>query len=157
MRGPFELSERRSSRSRSLGQTATMMPMIDVVFLLLVYFVWTRSFDPVELEVAGNVALPAETAPATRNPNFNEPPPEEEVVIAIRGDHIETSIELAGTVLPDLDTLRTRLESLVRLGVQPPLIIDPDPTVPMSRAIAVYDIADAAGVDQILFAVEAEP
>ena len=157
MRGPFDLTGRRPSRSRSLAQTATMMPMIDVVFLLLVYFVWTRSFDPVELEVAGSVALPAETSPAARSQDFNEPPPEEEIVVAIRGDANRTTIEMAGTVLEDLEGLRNRLQSLVRLGVQPPLIIDPDPAVPMARAIAVYDIADASGVDQIMFAVDADP
>jgi biopolymer transport protein ExbD len=44
----------------------------------------------------------------------------------------------------------------LRLGVQPPVIIDPDDTVTMDRAVAAYDAARLAGADRVLFAARAE-
>ena len=36
-----------------------MTPMIDVVFLLLVFFIWTSSFQIAEQSLSGDLALPA--------------------------------------------------------------------------------------------------
>ena len=36
------------SRDRDTDMNSTMTPMIDVVFLLLIFFVWTASFQVIE-------------------------------------------------------------------------------------------------------------
>ena len=74
---------------RQQGVDVKMTPMIDVVFLLLVFFVWTASFQVVEHLLPSSVSTPSTAGTA----QVNDPPPEEfdfdQVVVRVlwRGDH----------------------------------------------------------------------
>ena len=132
-----------------------LTPMIDVVFLLLVFFLWTSSFEQPEFDLPTAVAEP----PAgLRDPDEAPPPPEafDEIVITVRaaegGAEGTVVLGLNGSEVPDVETLRARLTEIVSLGVQPPVIVDPEPQTPIGLAIDVYDIAREAGLDQVLFA-----
>ena len=132
-----------------------MTPMIDVVFLLLVFFVWTSSFELPEFDLPGSLAeLPmgaAETSTDT-------PPVEkfDEIIIRLLWQGEETQIMLNGQEIEQMSDLKARLAEITSLGVQPPVIVDPDEKVTMDLAVQAYDAARAAGVDRVLFAAKPE-
>jgi biopolymer transport protein ExbD len=132
-----------------------MTPMIDVVFLLLVFFVWTSSFELPEFDLPGSLAeLPmgaAETSTDT-------PPVEkfDEIIIRLLWQGEETQIMLNGQEMEQMSDLKARLAEITSLGVQPPVIVDPDEKVTMDLAVQAYDAARAAGVDRVLFAAKPE-
>ena len=129
-----------------------MTPMIDVVFLLLVFFVWTSSFEIPEFDLPSALA---ETPAGGSEANAIETPPVEvfdEIVIKLLVQDASTLIELNGQRVDDVGQLRSRLAEIIALGVQPPVIVDPDDRVTMDRAIEVYDAARMAGADRVLFA-----
>ena len=132
-----------------------MTPMIDVVFLLLVFFVWTSSFEIPEFDLPSAIAEP----PAGGSELSVQQAPVEafdEIVIRLTTREARTVIELNGQPLADDGELRRRLEQILALGVQPPVIIDPSPEITMNEAVNAYDTARLAGADRVLFAARAE-
>ena len=129
-----------------------MTPMIDVVFLLLVFFVWTSSFELPEFDLPGAIA---ETPAGGSEVNAEETPPVEvfdEIVVKLVLQDATTWIEFNGERMQDLAQLREKVAEVIALGVQPPVIVDPDDRVTMERAIEVYDTVRLAGADRVLFA-----
>lgn len=141
----------RSSRTIDLQLT----PMIDVVFLLLVFFLWTTSFERPEYDLNAAVALPSlgETA---GNSEHRLPPVYDELSVRLLPStgRSTAEIRLNDQLVPDLDALADRIREIVALGVQPPVMVHPDPEVSMGEAIAVYDVIRAAGIIEVLFAVQ---
>ena len=132
-----------------------MTPMIDVVFLLLVFFVWTSSFELPEFDLPSAIAEP----PAGGSELSTQAAPAEafdEIVIRLLMREARTVIELNGQPLVDSVELRRRLEEILALGVQPPVIIDPSPQITMNEAVEAYDAARLAGADRVLFAAQPE-
>ena len=132
-----------------------MTPMIDVVFLLLIFFVWTSSFDLPEFDLPSAIAEP----PAGGSEVSAQPAPVEpfdEIVIRLSMREARTLIELNGQAISGSRQLRDRLEEILALGVQPPVIIDPSPQITMNVAVEAYDTARLAGADRVLFAASPE-
>jgi len=132
-----------------------MTPMIDVVFLLLVFFVWTSSFELPEFDLPGSLAdLPMGAAEASSD----TPPVEkfDEIIIRLLWKVDGTQVMLNGQEMEQMSDLKTRLIEITSLGVQPPVIVDPDEKVTMDLAVQAYDAARAAGVDRVLFAAKPE-
>lgn len=127
-----------------------MTPMIDVVFLLLVFFVWTSSFELPEFDLPSSIATP----PGGTLANESSIPPEafDEIVIRLFTRDADLAIELNGNPINNTAELSQQLASIIAIGVQPPVIVDPDDNVTMERAVSVYDAARSAGVDRVLFA-----
>lgn len=133
-----------------------MTPMIDVVFLLLVFFVWTSSFELPEFDLPSAIA---ETPAGGTEVSDEEPPPSEafdEIVIGLSRQNASLIVELNGQAVPDIAALRPRLVEILALGVQPPVIVDPSPQIMMKTAVQAYDVARAAGADRVLFAAQPE-
>lgn len=130
-----------------------MTPMIDVVFLLLVFFVWTSSFELPEFDLPSAIAQPPGGSAEVRS---ETPPPEvfDEIVIRLSRRDAQTIIDLNGQILSDVAELQSRLEEILALGVQPPVIVDPADEVTMNVAVTVYDAARIAGADRVLFAAQ---
>lgn len=132
-----------------------MTPMIDVVFLLLVFFVWTSSFELPEFDLPSAIAEP----PTGGSQLSSEQRPTEvfdEIVIRLLMQDANVVIQLNGQSVNDIDALRTRIGAIIALGVQPPVIIDPAEQIRISSAVEVYDAARAAGADRVLFAAHPE-
>ncbi len=130
-----------------------MTPMIDVVFLLLIFFVWTSSFELPEFDLPSAIA---ESPAGGSAANVSETPPVEvfdEIVIRLLLEDARMLIEFNGEQLADVGELRRKVAAILQLGVQPPVIVDPDDRVTMDRAIEVYDAVRLAGADRVLFAV----
>lgn len=132
-----------------------MTPMIDVVFLLLVFFVWTSSFELPEFDLPSAIAEP----PSGGSELSSEQRPTEvfdEIVIRLLMQDANVVIQLNGQTVDDIDALSTRIGAIIALGVQPPVIIDPAEQIRISSAVKVYDAARAAGADRVLFAAQPE-
>ena len=132
-----------------------MTPMIDVVFLLLVFFVWTTSFELPEFDLPGSLAeLPMGAA----EESSDTPPVEkfDEIIIRLLWQAEGVQIVLNGEELGQMSDVKARLTEITALGVQPPVIVDPDEKVTMDIAVEAYDAARAAGLDRVLFAAKPE-
>ncbi|MCA9076384.1 MAG: biopolymer transporter ExbD [Planctomycetaceae bacterium] len=131
-----------------------MTPMIDIVFLLLVFFVVAaagqvqESLLPTELTAAGGIES---DQPIERDPWIVE------VWLRLRTDEIgQTIIDMNGTEYATVDALAAPLNALAELTPDNPVILDNGPNVPMRDVIAVYDLSRAAGFESINFAAKAE-
>jgi biopolymer transport protein ExbD len=130
-----------------------MTPMIDVVFLLLIFFLWTSSFQAIEtllpshLTTAGGGAGSADLAVE----DF------EHIVIRLAGDRAsDVAWQINGQPVPSLDDLHARLRTLAGIRPDLPVIIDPDDGVPFGPIIDVYDTALSVGFSNLQFATKAE-
>ena len=140
---------------RKGGETdidSAMTPMIDVVFLLLVFFVWTASFQIVEH------ILPSEmSAEMGSDPIENvDPPPEddfEDIVVRIGWSGDAASYQINNQPVASLEAVQTQLAAISDIQVDAPVILHPEPLVPLGFVIETYDIAKMAGFEKVSFAV----
>lgn len=153
MRTPTQANGRRAQ------DELAMTSMIDVVFLLLVFFVWTSSFDRPEVNLPGGVAMdfqpqdpassqrPAETdpAPVSRNP---------ELIVRIRQAEGGVSYRVGAVDLQGIASLESKLTRIAGLSISPLVIVDPDKSVSVADSIKVFDLARRLGFNRVLLAVE---
>ena len=136
-------------RGEGLDST-TMTPMIDVVFLLLVFFVWTASISAVEYLLPSNLTPAPGSAAVTDEP---PPPPDfDPVVVKVvwLGDRPGWIIN--DRAVRQLDEVRQTLAAVVEIKRDLPVIIDPAKDVPLGDVIDVYDLARLTGFEKIQFA-----
>jgi biopolymer transport protein ExbD len=157
------------SSIRQRQSTEIMMtPMIDVVFLLLVFFLATSSFDKPEQLLPGGVSQAA--MPIVGSGKENILPPEivrelDDCVVRIiandprnrQANNLvagEYQYKLNGVAVDSFEALNQRMKSILSIRQDVPVIVDPDPVVPMDVAIRIYDTARALGGQQVFFAVK---
>ena len=129
-----------------------MTPMIDLVFLLLVFFICASvgrvSEQILPTELAGTSAEVAAADP--------EPDPLGDLWVHLvrRGDR--TAAEVNGVEHPDLAALAAIMQGLAEADAAGtmPVILDIDPPVPAGDVIAAYDAARAAGFASVSFAAD---
>ena len=132
---------------------AAMTPMIDVVFLLLVFFVWTASFQIVEQILPSQMSSQVGSEPQ----NVEQPPPEkdfEDIVVKIGWASNAPVWQLNGNRLDSLDQLETQLAAIADVKNDATIILDPDSVVPLGHVIEAYDSAKLAGFTNVSFAVD---
>lgn len=126
---------------------ASMTPMIDVVFQLLIYFLCTASFQLAEQQ------LPT-PLPQTGVGQVTETPAEvrelEMLRLVLKQPGEQLQMELNGQPCADVPTLRARLQQLVALA-NLPVIFDTAPEVQIGNLVAVYDACLAVGMRDIRF------
>ncbi len=126
-----------------------MTPMIDVVFLLLVFFVWTASFQVVEY------LLPSELSTLLGNQAaLEEPPPEadfEDVVIRIHWTGDQPGWTVNDQQADSLAQLQQRLQAIAQVKQDAPVILHPDEEVPLGDVINVFDLSRLVGFEKIQF------
>ena len=129
-----------------------MTPMIDVVFLLLIFFVWTASFQIVEH------ILPSSVSEISGNDSIspNEPPPPEadfhNVVVRILWAEGRVSWRVGEESLGDLTGVEAKLARIFQANAEAPVIIAPDNATPLGDVIDVYDLSCRVGFDEVQFA-----
>ena len=130
-----------------------MTSMIDVVFLLLVFFVWTASFQIVEQ------LLPSEmsSAEGTSRGAVEQPTPNIDfdlIVVKMTFDNAQPSWFVNDQPLASWSALSDKLSSIATIKSDVPVVVDPSATVPLGNVIDVYDLARKAGFGSVRFAVE---
>ena len=130
-----------------------MTPMIDVVFLLLVFFVATASFQAIEQILPTSVTFfgtGAEAAPVD---------PEKadlgELVIEVLWRNGKAVWRISGVEYGDLEEVRHKLVAAVRIQPDIPVILDVESAVPMEDVIDVYDLCRSVSLAKVQFAVAA--
>ena len=127
-----------------------MTPMIDVIFLLLIFFVCTASFRNEEV-----LPLPFPPLPGTIETAAQIDPLEEdldEIVVKILWRNGGVLWEINEREYYDLDRVEAVLATVRRLKSDLPVILDVEPAVPMENVIDVYDLCRQVGLEKVQFA-----
>jgi biopolymer transport protein ExbD len=126
-----------------------MTPMIDVVFLLLIFFLTTSSFQKLEKQLPTAAATPPDSQPTGSNADQLPPPALtdfNDVVIKLhQREGGGVSYKLQNQDIASLDELSDRMASILKARSDVPIIIDPDRGVEAGEAILVYDLIRRRG------------
>lgn len=148
----------RSGRARRPIEIA-MTPMIDVIFLLLVFFLATSSFELVEKLMPSNTSKIAEQQSQSGVAAEDQQDPSddalEQIIVKLQAQGNQTGVELNGAILPNFDTLEVRLQTIGRIRADVPVIIDPEPEIEAAEVVRAYDWARQAGLDRVYLATRA--
>ncbi|MBX9791924.1 MAG: biopolymer transporter ExbD [Pirellulales bacterium] len=133
-----------------------MTPMIDVVFLLLVFFVCTTDFRAIESLLPTPLKASGATGEAVDPPQ--DPPELEElepIVIKLSLADGQPRWQLNARVCREPAELHDTLAKLAALERRLPVILDIDGDVPLGVAIDLYDRCRLAGFERLRFAAPA--
>lgn len=146
MRRPSTFTARRTPVDLQLT------PMIDCVFLLMVYFIWSSSFTIAEQSLPSQ--LSAVTGSGTSQTEM-PPPPEadfEDVVVRILWQGTAPAWTVNDAPIASLVELKASLDQVARIKRDAPVILHPDPEVPLGYVIDVYDLSRLVGFEKVQFA-----
>jgi len=127
-----------------------MTPMIDVVFQLIIFFLCTTRFTPMERVLPTRLDLPGSEGTATEvTPDLQDLT---EIVVILEGNRDQLAISINGRPVATMDELRRTLMTLGRIRLDVPVIVDPSPEIRISQVIDVYDLCREIGFVRIQFA-----
>lgn len=129
-----------------------MTPMIDVVFLLLIFFVCASIGQIRESTLSTPLAAGSiEAADPIESPQQLE---DVWVKLTRRGDGegAVTIAEVNNQLYEDWDRLRGTLRDLAGIAPEIPIILDINQNVPVRDFVDIYDTCRSAGFDNIQFA-----
>jgi biopolymer transport protein ExbD len=119
-----------------------LAPMIDIVFLLLIFFIVTWQFSRSETELNVSVPTAEEGAELTR--------PKGEIIINVLADG---AIRVEGLTM-ELPQLNEKLAAIARRFENQPVRIRGDGAVAYQRIVEVIDTCQKAGIWNISFATQ---
>ena len=140
------------TRDRDLGDSQTMTPMIDIVFLMLVFFVCVATDQVVELTLPTELHVGGVESPAAE--------PQEAWVTEIRltvthpPNAPAALIEMNGRSFSDYNLFRQTLDSLAEISRDSPIILDVSDNVELGDMLKIYDACRAAQFPSINFAMK---
>ena len=133
----------------------TMTPMIDVVFLLLVFFICASVGGTADkllpAELKGSTES-ADVAPVEAPDHWNHPA----IRIRIEPGQKGVAIRLDDTLLPDVAALADRLSRLAAVDPASRIILDIHDDIHVQQFISVYDLCQSLSFENISFAVGAK-
>ncbi|MDP0492499.1 MAG: biopolymer transporter ExbD [Verrucomicrobiota bacterium JB023] len=120
-----------------------LAPMIDIVFLLLIFFIVTWNFSRSELDL--KVSVPSSTdSKETQSRSFQE------IIINVRQDG---STFVNGEELSQ-DALFAKLSAITRVNRDQPIRVRGDAATDFQYVVKVMDICTRAGVWNVSFATQ---
>ncbi len=125
-------------RRRSI-EVIDMIPMLDMVFLLLIFFALTNTF---EMQRFLELHLPKGSAGVELKKT-------EKLTLAINKDQ---QITLENELI-DLSELAAKLKAIIQQDKEISLVIEGDENVPHGRVVELMDAANGTGVKKILITV----
>lgn len=131
-----------------------MTPMIDVVFMLLIFFVWTASFQVAELILPSSLITQNEGQGS--QPLDLEMEDLERVVVRMTLMSQGLAWEVNDVPIASLSDVRARLATVAKIKNTIPVLVDPAALVPLGDVIDVYDSAKVAGFQNVQFATPIE-
>ena len=117
-----------------------MTPLIDVVFLLLIFFMVTTSFPDQQLSLQLPTAGTSEPRETTRDSLFN---------LALFADG---RIQLDDEPLSDAAALKAHLEQLLQDHPEPALLIRAEQDTPHQQLVMALDTARQLGIQRLRIA-----
>ena len=132
---------------------STMTPMIDIVFLLLVFFVWTYSFQAIERMLPSRLSADW----GSQRPSIPTPTPEddfEQLVIRIGWDGMQARWRLNDAEVQSLEQLRDSLRTIHEIHAETRVVLDPDDAVPLGHVIQLLDLTRLIGFGKVSFAAQ---
>ncbi|HUP77098.1 MAG TPA: biopolymer transporter ExbD [Pirellula sp.] len=142
-----------SSVRQRASVDSMMTPMIDVVFLLLIFFLASSSFQRLEKTLPSAVASAPNLIQQGNTPE--QVPPKHltdlsDVIVRIQrvknvGANNSVEYSMNGEPIADLERLSNRMKAILSVRADVPIVIDPDDDVPAGEAIRIYDTARANG------------
>lgn len=137
---------------RTYGSLDLMLtPMIDVVFLLLVFFVVTASFRPPEWMLPSSLLTEGGSQPATRiDPELIDL---EHVVVKVFWQDDQPSWWVNEQPAASFADVQQTLAAVADIRQDIPVLIDPQDATPVQWVIQTYDAARIAGFEKVQFAV----
>jgi len=128
-----------SKTDRSPGTAIDIAPLIDVVFILLIFFLVTTTF--------------------VRDTGVDVDRPGAVVTRPLEPTSLRVSITASNEIYTDggrvdLDELRVKVTEFVARDRQRSVIVIPDREVPSGRLIEVMDVARLAGAEDVAVATE---
>lgn len=118
---------------------APLTSLIDIVFLLLIYFMLTTNFI---VEEGIKIKLP--------NAKASAPQVKQEITIFVDK---EGATHIANAPVP-IDQLYTRIKQMIGNETDRLVVVKADRTVVLNKAVRVMDIAKAAGASRLCLATE---
>jgi biopolymer transport protein ExbD len=140
---------------KSSSMDIMMTPMIDVVFLLLIFFLTTSSFEKIEMLLPSSVteasdATTAGTAEATTEPSQTEV---DEVIVQLKtGPQGEPQITLNEQPLSGLPELTQKLAAIRKVRRDVPVILEPTDNIATLHVIETYDTIRQIGFSSVFLA-----
>ena len=142
-----------SFHDRSLSMELKMTSLIDVVFLLLIFFVWTASFRIAEYTLPSSIS---ESAAAGASASAAEPPPPEadfpEVVVRVSNAAGQLAWRVNEEPVGSLQDVRAKLAQVFQIYREAPVIIHPEASVALGDVIDLYDVTRVVGFAKVQFA-----
>jgi len=143
-----------SRRNRTDRAEVKMTPMIDVIFLLLIFFVCTASFQRIEHVLPTRLSLLGDTP--TDIPIEPELIDLDKIVVEILWRDAQPSWRINQRECQRLTEVGTVLQAARSLEADLPVILDPQPAVPMEHVIDLYDLCRQVGLQRVRFAASAD-
>ena len=131
-----------------------MTPMIDVIFLLLIFFVCTASFQVVEEVLPTNLSLPGGTDTKVEIDPLEEDLDEITVKVFLRGNG--PAWQINGRDYHRLEQVGAVLRAAAKIKFDLPVILDVDADVPIEYVIDACDLCRQIGLERIQFAVSSD-
>jgi biopolymer transport protein ExbD len=127
-----------------------MTPMIDVVFLLLIFFICTASFQLAEELLPTSLAV----ASGTTTPDIDVEPDLERIIVL--GTFADGVAQWTVNERPcaSLDEVRQTLRAVAEIDRSLPVILDVAGELPLGDMIDVYDLCRLSGLEKIQFVAE---
>jgi biopolymer transport protein ExbD len=127
-----------------------MTPIIDVIFLLLIFFMCTAHFYPPEEILPMDTTLPGSLPAEVVLP---DPVNLDTVLIQIFFDQ-NTHWRIEGNQCSTLHEVQNILRSLRNAKPDIPVIIESADVVPVEKVIDIYDLCRSVGLSRIQFAAQ---
>ena len=127
-----------------------MTSMIDVVFLLLIFFVYTASFQAAEEVLPTPFSLSGtSSAVAEIDPEMEDLDP---IVVRILLDEGTVHWQINDLDYDRLSDVKNVLVAVRRIQADLQVILDIDPNVPVNDVIVVCDLCRRVGLERVHFA-----
>ena len=131
-------------RNRARGaleddQKINLTPMLDVVFIMLIFFIVTATFVK---EIGIDVTPPDEDQPDTVDPD------KKSIVVKVSA---RDQVQIAGRNI-DVSSVRANIERLAAENPEAPVIINPHPESSADVFVQIWDAAKLAGVQKVQMA-----
>lgn len=141
------MSRRKKSYSADDGNEIDLTPMLDVVFIMLIFFIVTASF----VKEAG-------INPNVPDPNVNNPPPEDapqNILVRISADNQIWLLEKEGERRVDSRAVRSNIERLRAEFPKASVIIQANEKADAGTYVAVADAAREANAPNVVLVPQA--